>query len=164
MLAQCWHNSTQSKALLCRQRRRSSVERERRPSKVLRVSVQPTWLPNLDPLSVFVFVFVIVFVFLLGEVWLEREVGYRQSMLAIWGQMEHKTITVMVNTTLACHHIRSASHNAILVSLLSLALDNGNSIKFNGANFKLIKHIYTVATHFKREKRPVLYQFEQFNP
>ena len=32
---------------------------------------------------VFPFVFVIVFVFLLGEVWLEREVGYRQSMLAI---------------------------------------------------------------------------------
>ena len=63
---------------------------------------------------VFPFVFVIVFVFLLGKVWLEREVGYRQSMLAIWGQMEHKTITVMVNTTLACHHIRSASHNAIL--------------------------------------------------
>ena len=32
---------------------------------------------------VFPFVFVIVFVFLLEKVWLEREVGYRQSMLAI---------------------------------------------------------------------------------
>ena len=44
--------------------------------------------------------------------------GYRQSMLAIWGQMEQKTITVMVNTTLGCHHAIVFDQPLIIPSLL----------------------------------------------
>ena len=44
--------------------------------------------------------------------------GYRQSMLAIWGQMEQKTITVMVNTTLGCHHAIVFDQPLIIPSLV----------------------------------------------
>ena len=46
------------------------------------------------------------------------EVGYRQSMLAICDQMEHKTITVMVNTTLGRHHAIAFDQPLIICTII----------------------------------------------
>ena len=50
------------------------------------------------------------------------ECGPRQSMLAIWAQMERGTITVIVNTRLGAirPRIRSAPHNLIANALPGL--------------------------------------------
>ena len=97
--------------------------------------------------------------YLLGEVSLELvellvECRPRQSMLAIWAQMERGTITVIVNTRLGAirPRIRSAPHN-----LIANALPGLDAMQWMAISWSLTKTgsfveklLVEIATNFQR--------------
>ena len=80
--------------------------------------------------------------------------GPRQSMLAIWAQMERGTITVIVNTRLGAirPRIRSAPHNLIANALPGLDAMQCMAISWSltKTGSFVVKLLVVIATNFQR--------------